>query len=133
MDAMSIKGLVKIFVDMLKLSLWQQTLTCLILLIYLLQEQNSVRNFLSTYTTDFTVMKSISVVKPKLLKFLSFCPRTLFSNGNLNESHSCPAVIFDACCERAATYCEGRARKVDIHALGYGNAGFRIKCHMIVT
>ena len=29
-------------------------------------------------------------------------------------------------CERAATYCEGRARKVDVRALEYGNvAGFQ--------
>ena len=39
--------------------------------------------------------------------------------------------IFAARCERAAIYCEGRARKVDVHELEYGNvAGFRIKDKM---
>ena len=32
-------------------------------------------------------MKSVSVVTPKLLKFLSFCPRASFLNRNLNKSH----------------------------------------------
>ena len=73
---------------MIKLLLGEQTQRCLILLIDLLQRQNFVRNFLSTYKTYFPVMINISVVKPKLLKFLSFCPENLVSNKNLNKGHS---------------------------------------------
>ena len=87
MNAVSGIGPVRIFVAMKKLLIWQQSLSCLIMLIDVLERSNFVARFLSSYGTYLPVTKSISVLTPKLFKFYHFVPRTSFSNVDWNKGH----------------------------------------------
>ena len=77
MDAVCETELLNIFVAMIKLLLWQQTLTCLILQTDIAYILGFVISFPFTCNIYLPTMKSISVVTPKLSKFLSFSDRNL--------------------------------------------------------
>ena len=85
MDAVNQTRLVKISIAMKKLLLWQQTLTCLILLIDFLYLFNLLNLYLLWHQSYLSFsLFTRSQRTPELFQFFSFYS---FSNGNLNKGH----------------------------------------------
>ena len=77
---------------------WQQTLTCLILLIDFPQTDNIFMRFLSASRSYQSLTKSISVMCDARVvgSFYHFVPQNLsFLSGNLNKGHLSLLVCFD--------------------------------------